>query len=810
MSRHLHLSMGHPLKKLTIVLTVLLGVAAIPVGPASGFLRTRSGASKAAAVAQKVNTTTLATSVKDLDSYIITSEIRLANLDANLYTTATTRNRDQLRHRIKEGVAAHRSGDFRSSAILLLDVVENPGARELPEYGDALFHLADSLFQGRNMVAAAGFFQRLIEENVATYRPQTLLRLIEIADSSNNVEVVTSYYRQIQEMPEGSDQPGVVYVWAKTLHKQGNLEAAHHAFSTIPTDNVHHMQARYFVGVIQVQQGMFKEAIDTFKAILSMPVKNETQFKVTELTQLALARLHYEQGNNQAALNHYQQISKDSPYFERAIHEVCWTFIKQEQYRSALRALEILILVDPDSVLIPEAMVLRGNLLMKQGEYEEANRVFNEIVSRFGPIEKEVRWFIEDNRDNLSQYFIELAKEGHENLSAELKMPPLAQGLLHADNDLSRVRSLFDDLDMVHSDVKEALSVAQRLRAALESDSRIRLFPEIRQGWLTASEMFGLLLDLENKLHIQLFNVADRTVVNPQHKALLEDMKADRYTIEQAFLRLPLTAQDLAARTDSFGQRLKETNLTIHRLTYEIDSIKAQLEAIDKWIADTLPETKRQQSDGGNHIIESINRERANLQGLYDRVADMKNSLEQTRLQEGPNDDVSTEEARFKRDFGRFLDEEWRILAEIIPANDLDAASMMAQVDTVRKKSDTLKISLQQFIDKAERVVEEQSTEILAKVNRESTLLAQYSQQADSYTDSSRDVAGDAVGNAFRKVHNTIYDLMLQADVGLVDVAWRQREDRSNRIDKLVDQRKNELDVLEKEYSEIREGSNLR
>ena len=47
------------------------------------------------------------------------------------------------------------------------------------------------------------------------------------------------------------------------------------------------------------------------------------------------------------------------------------------------RALEILSIAAPDSRYVPDGQILRGNLLLRGGRYDEANTIFRGIAREF-------------------------------------------------------------------------------------------------------------------------------------------------------------------------------------------------------------------------------------------------------------------------------------------------------------------------------------------------------------------------------------------------------------------------------------------
>ena len=55
------------------------------------------------------------------------------------------------------------------------------------------------------------------------------------------------------------------------------------------------------------------------------------------------------------------------------------------------------------------------------------------------------------------------------------------------------------------------------------------------------------------------------------------------------------------------------------------------------------------------------------------------------------------------------------------------------------------------------------------------------------------------------KVTDRFYDLVVQSDVGLVDVAWGLKDQRTSTVSKLINQQKLELKTVEEDFRPLLE-----
>src|SRR5690606_4380592 len=132
--------------------------------------------------------------------------------------------------------------------------------------------------------------------------------------------------------------------------------------------------------------------------------------EIQHLAFMARGRIHYEREEWAEAFDSYQYVPRTSPHFDQALYEQTWTHVRQNEPRLALRLISILELLRPDSLFIPEAQRLKGDLSKDIGEYEDALATYEELLQEFEPVLKELDLMVEGQPDRLA-YFKELVAQ---------------------------------------------------------------------------------------------------------------------------------------------------------------------------------------------------------------------------------------------------------------------------------------------------------------------------------------------------------------------------------------------------------------
>ncbi|MBZ0118892.1 MAG: tetratricopeptide repeat protein, partial [Sandaracinaceae bacterium] len=399
------------------------------------------------------------------------------------------RSPTHVEERLTDGELFYRLQDYVRASIIFTDIVDNYQTHRA--FPDALFLLGDALFRAGDYLGARTRFRELIarapEQAFRPYVQRALGRLIEIAIHTRDFDGVDGYFQILNQLPPSEIEATTRYFRAKYLYNRAvptedvlrqasggpppqidlaMLDQARQEFEAVAEGSPYYPQARYFVGVIYTLREQYPQAIEAFRRVLRAPAETDEQREVVELTQLALGRLYYETNQLDQASEAYQAVPRTSTNFPTALYEIAWVYIRMGDSTRAERALEVLSVAAPDSRFIPDGKILRGNLLLRNGRFEDANRIFREVAREFGPVRRELDQILEDHADPQA-YFRQLVRENMETFDAGSFLPPLAQRWAVLEGDMDRALSVLNDLATARRLVRETTELVERLNAVL-------------------------------------------------------------------------------------------------------------------------------------------------------------------------------------------------------------------------------------------------------------------------------------------------------------------------------------------------------
>lgn len=717
-------------------------------------------------------------------------EGKMAELQRLYLSQALIERRHQLAARLSEGQLYFLTQEYDRAAMVLLDVVEAKVNENQPGYSDALYYLSESLFQTRNYNAATRYFTLVAQGSNRGQRQDAVGRLLEIALVTHDTESAKRYLAQANVTQSDTDH-SLRYSVAKYHYQTGELDRARGLFGQVARGHQKYRRARYFLGVVALRQRrnadalvLFTEALEAAPAVGSGAAELATDLEVQNEARLAIARLHYETGNFIKAVEAYAAVPRDVVAFDAALYESVWIAIKQAQYEKALRKLEVQLISQPDVLKGPDARLLQGKLLMMLERYEDASLAFQEVKFEFGPLQSEMKAVVDENHGDLETYFNRLIGKNIASFDLGSFLPTRAAEFAGPDVEADRALVLVGDLAAQKRDLLDAKKTIDRLNAALDAPNRIEIFPKLHEGWLRA-------LELEYRVAVARGSLNEAAGESVRSAPEYGTLRKARMAMAKRFAEVPRTVTELQARDQRVDDAMQEVDQNAFKLDLEIRGLEAQLLAIDKYVQDT------RSTYGGESlnraVLAQVERELSSATALRDELIRLKKQIEAERVQVGVNDYASREDSRIKARYLAAVEAEARWL------QTHNAAPSQA----ARRQLDILDRRLGEFFRRADEIVVAEVADIKRQLNREVGNVDAYDGRLLTFQGQTESLGGAIAARSFGQVLGRIDAVVLEADVGLIDVAWKQKQDKTGQISKMLSRQSDELEQLGRNFNEV-------
>jgi TolA-binding protein len=706
-------------------------------------------------------------------------------------------NQQGLQTRFEKGELAFLLADYVAASVLLYDVVADPAFKTNPHYYDGLYYLGDSLFHQKDYLGAKRFLREIIEAGSTTPRfGEALSRFLDVSARTGDFRDLDRYIHLTEKSaylaPEVQYLIGKASFDRQDLGKEDRLKEALTAFARVPAGSAYHPQALYFSGVCELLLGDLPKARDFFLRVGQM------KSPIREQALLAVGRVDYELAKYDDALNAYQEIPESSPQFYEALYEIAWTYVRKGDYENARKAVELLQLGAPEGTILPEASLLRGQLLLKLGKYDESAETYGVVVSKYAPVREEIDALLKMH-DDPAAYLDRLLQQKGDSYDVASLLPKAAQRFSTTRSDVRGAEQVTVDLRESRAGIGDAEEIVHRLEEKTIDVDSMRVFTALQAGYARAGAVDAALLDY----YAQTLALERRLLepsLDASEVAALNREQAEIARLQQSFASLPKTQEQVIQRQEAILARLKNLDREIFRLSLSIQSQRAQLVAVRGMAEQTRGQRQSAEADE-QRFLDGIKTELAKLDAADERLAGLRQEIRNEQgTAAGAGEDAN---AALRQAYAAALAREATLLAGVVPRAPADVRESAAALNTVQQRILALRVRTNSSIDAIRQAARTQAALIRQQIAEEAHNLEGYQGEVAVNEKNAGGLVGRIAYDNFLRVRRQIYDLVLKADVGIIDVGWTRKHDTTVKIQKLAQDEDRDLKLLDDDFKEV-------
>jgi tetratricopeptide (TPR) repeat protein len=729
---------------------------------------------------------------------------QLSDLDARVGQLATgfrdtsPNDANAADRRVLDAEVLYNLKNYQEAATILLDVIEKyPNSRA---YDDALVLAGESLYQSRDYNSARKYFEMAIQKNTGSRKEQTALeRLVEIALRRNDFDNVETYLGRLERIPLDQLEPSVPYVRGKYLYFRGKEDEALGIFGALAPSNPYYLQARYFIGTIQVKKKDLAGASITFDSVLRVQPRNDADKEVQDLARLAIGRLYYERGQFDKAKEAYASIPRQSKYFADAMYEATWNSIKGKDYVSAYRALDLMLLQNPDSPQAPELRLLRGNLHLRLSNFYLASESFAQTREEFEPIYRQLQETLRKSQADAG-YFDSLIGKGIEKFDITIFIPMSAVKWIRAEPDVARVLALADDMGGLQKDLKDSQQTVFRLERAVAGEGKVGIFPDLAAVRVRSTDVLNQLVDVRRRFGGQIRSLIGNSL-SGEERAQLEQIGVERASLERQLSDLPLSETALRKRENDTKAGLLALDGGASGLNVAIQGMEAELVAIEQYYIRSRADQKIQPEQLHHPVAEL----RGELEALRQQLDLVRNDIGEANREFGAAGAAAANERSATVRLADLMKREADIYQQV---RGRLGGSQQRELDVifgVLTRADAIQSRLLEVDGRVDAAADRRLALIKERLVAEKGELAVVSNKLTGVVSESQSVGGMLATAMLGKITDRFYDVVVQSDVGLVDVSWGLKDQKSQGLSKVINQQKLELKSVEDDFRSLLE-----
>jgi len=413
--------------------------------------------------------------------------------------------------------------------------------------------------------------------------------------------------------------------------------------------------------------------------------------------------------------------------------------------------------------------------------------VFDEVSKQFGPVREELDRMLAAHDDSMA-YFKQLVRNNLEIFDASAFLPAGARRWSTPEGDMDRAMETLRDLSQARELVRDTGNIVERLDAALSVPNLVAVFKDLR----LQREQTVVLRNRLARVRKGLIAL-DAKSGGGFGSAELEQVRARRRDLERSLGGMPVGEDALGKRTFAAANQYATLSKSLSSLDVDLLGMEARITATEHYLEST-GQSANQAANAA--VYAELTAQRAAITEYRERMRELAVRIEAGRLQVGVGDQDFAREDALRKEYEDLVSRERQILASLGAHSDGRVAAAFGRAASVQDSLD----GRDRQID---AIVTRRAQEMRTVLDEEKIKLDGYrSRLAELETESQEVVGGIALAN-YRSVRQRFYDLVLRADVGIIDVAWAVREQHRSQAEQLTRARVRAIKALEDEFRDI-------
>jgi tetratricopeptide (TPR) repeat protein len=702
----------------------------------------------------------------------------------------------EARMRYTEAVYYFLMGEYGKSARAFFTLVESGALVDKGLLGDSEWFLGESLFEMGNLTLAEEAYQSIIDQGFGhPFFSDAVRRQLEVYGLTGKADRFFSLYNSYVVTNRVKPNDLIVYTLGKSFYRQKDFLRAKSLFTDIQPESPLYGKARYFLGTVRVVEKNLTGAIAEFTKATEVSAEDETQSEVVELAHLALGRLYFETDQLDASSTHYQRIGRDSKYFSEALYEMVWTYIKDESYNEALRAVEIFLLAFPEHQFTAELKLLQGNLHMKLLNYKQALDTYEGVVQEYSPIQIRLDQLALDAMQS-ERWFKKLTELDDASGYETSGLPAFAVEMLVNQPDFSRTKETVSELNFQQEEITDSEEIIAEIEAALGGE--LETLGSFRRAREQLEQVYGEVL----RLQIEMLSVKEQHLLETLKGSAVSALRPLQTRLQQladAERRVSDISSKASDKLQVYDEQVRSVQSRAFRSYQEVNRLREEADALVEML------------DSGNSPLwsEHVVRVRAKIlkvRTALDEEIRVARSLQSDVARrtiiapvERSSGQVDTRRARdlIQKELGalhvQFQGVEKQVGGSNILGEWKEAWQRLAKIGSgaaaVAKSMNNL-----------------ESTEILSvrsrlQVERLSVEAARI--DVNGLGGEAQVLAIDVTKAGFAELEGVFGSQILRADVGIVDVYWNEKNLISEEIERLQVTKKEREDALRARFDRL-------
>ncbi len=539
--------------------------------------------------------------------------------------------------------------------------------------------------------------------------------------------------------------------------------------------------------------------------------KTPEQKAIRTLARLAMGRIFYELGETGESIRWYKTLGKESGYYEDALFELAWVYVREGEIMKAAQTLAIMEVRNKNSVFLPRAKLLLGYLKVRSKKYVDASQSFNKTSRRYKKVHKSLKELM-GKRLEPQTFFDQIMRSNDGNkrgkkrsqkqaFQERYRIPAEAIPIFKEDRNLMKAILISDDIRTIKRGLLEAKNALRVIKRRIQSASKVAIFP-LLNGFRkrTYQYEFSNMELRRGLLKIAMTNFS--ALLQGQLRDRLVALDSERKIIEKRIATMPKS-------TDSLNKKLKAKRSVYEEKIKVVDDqikyLKGFLQQLDQFYIfynGFTPEKKARLKG----IVEKFRKEAASIKASLALATLIRSKIVDASLDVGVDDDDMSRERSTRARYRNTIRKIFELFGTVRQRMTASQSVLYDKILTLLHASSKLDGRLDAVNSKIHALAETKLVEIKHQVQVEERNITGYDTLYKDYTKQSGRLSKEVSRDSVYLIAKEFQKIVIEADLGIVDVSWQKRSGTRNRWSRLNRRKARITEELESRFRAVQDA----
>ena len=265
---------------------------------------------------------------------------------------------------------------------------------------------------------------------------------------------------------------------------------------------------------------------------------------------------------------------------------------------------------------------------------------------------------------------------------------------------------------------------------------------------------------------------------------------------------MPKNKREYSRRDKIIEDKINALQQRLHAIKLQLNYATKFVEVLrNKWLL-KYPEARKLTTAQRNTLYSDADQLEQMIRDLHREYQAVKHEIElaSIELKYAASDPY---EYKVRAEYKNLLEQQRKLLEKIASQLSPDERGQLSELQKNETELHSFRRSVRHFMIKLRNFSNIYRKKIQKILDIERKKLREYKKSVQGLVDETKGLAAQIAYNSFMNVRKQFYNLVLKAEVGVIDVAWSQHQYIQKNKSRLLKERSRDLKILREEFREI-------